>query len=718
MKDHPNDAFQKALNLVVNSIENKVITKRKSDLVSVLLAGTPETENRLAETQGGYGHITEVCDLSQPILPVLRRLINTTSTEDPNIQADILDALIIGIYMIEQKCKKLKYIKHIMLLTDSTQEIDWRDLDEVKQMLANNGIALTVVGVDLNKDTKNNENYTQWKNLTDPIPDAYLVTLKEAMEEIYAFHNKDVRPTPVYNGFMYLGNTSFDSSDFCAISCKMYLRTTDNKKPISATQYSTLSEGPTYAVIRERKYTIAPEDNLEEDDGDAEMEVEQKDIEKGYRFGKSIVKVSLDELEYSKFHLQRELTILSFVPMNSIPRDYFVSKVHVVTAGDIQKEESGRAISALSRALFEKQVGAIARWVQKIGNPPKVGVLLPYFEPGIALLHFIQLPFANDMLFYKFDPEPTFNRNNPQEEEEAERLMDEFIDKMDIGDLTKPDPEDSTKTVIFERLIPEDTFNPTVFMVESAVKKRGLNESAPLPDLDPRLKANIDLLPEHVEISKEYGKKLQEIFKVKKVEKKKTSKYKNDSNQDDQLNVGDLIYGENPQEDGNNISSILRIDVRKIGMEDPIADFNAMVNNTEEDLVELAVIQLGDIIFEIVSTSFGDLHSKKAVGYLAEMRKVAVKEEEAETFNTTLHKLKDWYNGTKTLASVAFWKLLRESELTLISNDETNDRKVRDVTREDALKFIEGETDTNNNNAINMDDDMEMWDDDDLLDEL
>jgi ATP-dependent DNA helicase 2 subunit 2 len=57
----------------------------------------------------------------------------------------VLDALIIAVHMIEQKCKKLKYIKRIMILTDNTQEMDWHDFDEVKGMLLKNAIALIVV---------------------------------------------------------------------------------------------------------------------------------------------------------------------------------------------------------------------------------------------------------------------------------------------------------------------------------------------------------------------------------------------------------------------------------------------------------------------------------------------------------------------------------------------------------------------------------------------
>jgi hypothetical protein len=89
--------------------------------------------------------------------------------------------------------------------------------------------------------------------------------------------------------------------------------------------------------------------------------------------------------------------------------------------------------------------------------------------------------------------------------------------------------------------------------------------------------------------------------------------------------VDAILQGDQEPHDENHISNILRIDVRKIGMENPLADFNAMVNNTEEDLVESAVKQLGDLSVELVSTSFGDAHSKKAIRYLEEMRTVAVR---------------------------------------------------------------------------------------------
>jgi hypothetical protein len=113
-------------------------------------------------------------------------------------------------------------------------------------------------------------------------------------------------------------------------------------------------------------------------------------------------------------------------------------------------------------------------------------------------------------------------------------------------------------------------------------------------------------------------------FPISIVPKKKRGEYTNRQGED-QPNMDAILQGDQEPHDENHISNILRIDVRKIGMEDPLADFNAMVNNTEEDLVESAVKQLGDLSVELVSTSFGDAHSKKAIRYLQEMRRVAVR---------------------------------------------------------------------------------------------
>jgi hypothetical protein len=58
-------------------------------------------------------------------------------------------------------------------------------------------------------------------------------------------------------------------------------------------------------------------------------------------------------------------------------------------------------------------------------------------------------------------------------------------------------------------------------MIENAIKKRALNGTAPLPELDPRLRSNIELLPQLEEITKEYGKKLQAIYNVKEGKRKR-----------------------------------------------------------------------------------------------------------------------------------------------------------------------------------------------------
>lgn len=145
------------------------------------------------------------------------------------------------------------------------------------------------------------------------------------MEGIYAFRSKDVRPTPVYKGFLYIANTPFTSTDFCAISCNMYLRTSDSQKPPSPSPYSLKSAGPTHRVLRERKYVTEKkfiaaieENGAEVDQLDEDIDVDKTDLDKGFRFGKSVVKVSSEELEFAKSTQEKELTILGFVQKDAV----------------------------------------------------------------------------------------------------------------------------------------------------------------------------------------------------------------------------------------------------------------------------------------------------------------------------------------------------------------------------------------------------------------
>jgi hypothetical protein len=68
-----------------------------------------------------------------------------------------------------------------------------------------------------------------------------------------------------------------------------------------------------------------------------------------------------------------------------------MSNVYVVLPRPHNNEIAALSISALARALYEKNAYALVRYVVKDDQQPKIGVLVPHFEPNVDALHFIRV---------------------------------------------------------------------------------------------------------------------------------------------------------------------------------------------------------------------------------------------------------------------------------------------------------------------------------------
>lgn len=68
-----------------------------------------------------------------------------------------------------------------------------------------------------------------------------------------------------------------------------------------------------------------------------------------------------------------------------------MSNVYVILARPHENAAAACSISALSRALYEKNAYALVRYVAKEDQHPKLGILMPYFEPNVDALHFVRV---------------------------------------------------------------------------------------------------------------------------------------------------------------------------------------------------------------------------------------------------------------------------------------------------------------------------------------
>ncbi|KAG0174007.1 ATP-dependent DNA helicase II subunit 2 [Apophysomyces sp. BC1034] len=763
LKNHDNSIFEQARDVLKKMLEEKVLVGRKTDMTGVILASTEDTDNELADPDSGqYQHIKTLCRISQPTAQLIRDIVNVMPSDNKDATADMMDALILATHTIATHCRTLKYMKQIVLLTDAKHPIDWRDIKEVQETLVANSINLVVVGTDFNAETivkeeedseqtlaTKEENRRQWVTLVEVLGEnSAIYSLSEATDTVNTFYPKEVRPTPVYRGFLKLGDPTTNRDAALSISVLMYARTYEVKLPISK-KWSTLADmlgnGPpedrSHEVIMDRKYKVINQNTTEDaEETPAEqkkdVEVRPEDLSKVYTYGKTLVKVTEAEEEYLELKTAQDMSIIGFVDAKWIPSSYMLANVYVITAGQYRTRWAGEAISGLARALHEKEAMALVRYVSKANSEPKLGLLSPDFEPSADVLQFVQIPFADDIRHLSFSSLDQFvttsgkviKKDHPLiPDKEMLDSMEEFVKSTNLMEIGK-----SEEGVPHEYLLPEQTFNPTLWRLNDAIKNRALNDAAPIPEPHPDLLAQLKPVPELVEKTKHQVEIMKALFKVKKVDrplkKRGYGAVKADEIADEAgtrlPSVDEIIHTQRPEETKRarsedlsyeeTIQSFMNESVREIKSNDPVKDFNLMVANTREDLVTEAVEQMGNMILRLVSTSLGDQNYKKVLECLRAMRDTAAKEDESEAFNKYLHELKSQCDlGNPSSRRLDFWQLVVDANMTLITKEEARDSKVTSAEAEEFLKSKEKD-----HVESMFDEEYDLIDQDDLLDML
>lgn len=152
-------------------------------------------------------------------------------------------------------------------------------------------------------------NYKQWQNLIKTGHEGDIASLEEAYAQTQSIYIKEVNPRPSYRGYLYLGSPTYNSN-FLPISIHTYIRTKATTLP-TVKKISGLSKGPTRKVEMVTKYLMPDNEGTTEES--PELEVTKENIQKGYKFGKSVVLISSEELAISKLITKKEMSILRFV---------------------------------------------------------------------------------------------------------------------------------------------------------------------------------------------------------------------------------------------------------------------------------------------------------------------------------------------------------------------------------------------------------------------
>ncbi|KAI9143461.1 SPOC like C-terminal domain-containing protein [Paraphysoderma sedebokerense] len=655
----------------------------------------------------GFDHFSVFQPLSEANLNSYKSLINNPPYGEHEVQ--IIDGLAVGMHEIAVACKHYKFRKEIILITDASVPINKEFADAVMVKSLDEGIEVYILCMGLESEEKSpikSENEAFLKEYIEKLyGDSGLIDALSVLESVTSIKPKAKRSVAIYKGDLTIGD-AFNNPDLALsipveIFGKVMKETPQTAKKLSVAARDNPVAGGTRAIHVERTYGMLQEAADQEEEAEAHesrtVQIPQEELIKGFKYGKTLVPLNEVDEDMMRLFTTKGLEIIGTINRSEFRREWELSNTYIVFAqtGNIS---AAQALSGLARGLHFGDLIAVARYVRRDYEHPKLVALIPRLKAKYEALIMVQIPYESDIRRFTFPPlnfrslensnatsvraSKRIRKDNIPTDEQI-KIMDEIIDVLDLSQYK--DDEFGMKDKYYRV---SRTFNPMLHHINTCIDDRAVRVAPDLPDVDPRLKRQMAPIPDIFERSRPLLKRAQEVFGVTKTEPKK--KRKNNQEYTDasgeKLDRSKLFagFGEYSSE------STTRV-VGNVSELTPLEDFNAMLNDITSDRVEDALKGLGEVIKHAVSDESEDIvRLEQAFQFLKEMRRAALENEASFTFNTIFQEI-------KTVAKPKFWDLVRDHNLSLITAQEEeahigtaniDDTRLNVVTEAQAKQFL------------------------------
>ncbi|KAH7908209.1 SPOC like C-terminal domain-containing protein [Hygrophoropsis aurantiaca] len=772
-----------ALQYVKLKVQEMIFNGRKTDQCGVILFGSEETDNIISEKSGGYEHVSEYIPIAQPNAGTLAKLDALKPSE---VSGDPIDALIVGIETQDvYLAKKKSWTRKIFIITDGENPIEIEDWEATVKKMNALDINVTVVqvkpqtlvrlsthainrGVDFDdeefqfqEDDKSNiksENEAFYHKLTNALDVGIIGTCAHALQDISRPEVKQVKSSLI-GSVIRLGDVDVRPDEAIEVivrasKCTALARPKSWKKfGHRETDEDAFMEGgdedEPKAVFAQLKMRTEYYIDRSEQNADEEMKTEEEeneDSELGHKKDDNLEKVEKEQLvkgfkygstyapcpdgQFPRLPTRKGIDICGFFPAKSFRRELSMGEVQYLWA-DPGTPQQQVALSSIVRAMTDKNVMAIARWVSKDGMDPKMGVLVPRTLDGkIDCLLWVQMPFADDVRKYTFAPlgrlvskkGEVITKHPYLPTDEQQEAMDSFVDAMDLMDVGDKN-EDGTRGQWFDTRL---TYNPAIHRTKQALFHSAVvNDIAtnPLDPPHPELLIYMDPPKRAVKRARDAVEECKRVFKIKEVPKKapKTrkdghvhaqeddgeellldrkaptrtqpegmsqitaaantpapSKPAADSDSETEDEEEELLLVKKPGPSNHPLPTPARslsppVDPgrapgRIIGSTYPLKDFKK--NIAQGDVVTKAVEDLGFVIQEIVMKPFSSRRHKELLECMKALRDVCLKEDEIDAWNVFLRDLKK--SCSNDPGNPEFWSEIQKlgRSISLISTPE------------------------------------------------
>ncbi|KAI1854810.1 hypothetical protein JX266_000928 [Neoarthrinium moseri] len=691
---------------VWDKISTTAAASRKTWHVGVIGVRTDETKNAM-EDQDGYEHISVLQDLEPMDLPKMRNLRDSIKPSN-TLEGDCISALIPAIDMIDTVApQRLKFNRKIFMVTsgEAPLDLDPDDIQSIADKLKSNNIALTILGIDFddaefgfkeeNKTEVKAANEALLRSLTEACGEdlGTFGTIAEAIDELDTPRLKATKPYKPYDGPLTLGDPEVDPRAM-RINVERYFKTKKANPPTASNvvvrtdhgtqSTSTLEDGDEMqgveygggefaAVKNARTYKV--------NDPDApggKRDVEFDSLAKGYEYGRTAVHISEAEFNITKLETTKGFSIIGFIQQDKY-EPFLNFGESCFTVAQKNSTADSMKLSSLIHSLHELESYALARLVVKDGKDPILVLLAPHIDPDFECLYDVPLPFAEDVRHYPFPPldkvitvnNKTLTKHRYLPSQDLEETMSEYVDAMDISTYALDDEGERT----FEYAAVDDTYSPSLHRINQVVRHRAIHPDKPVPPIPHILLKYAQPDRDLVEAAKTRLDDLIETAEVKKVPPKATGKKRQ--------------HERARPISGLDVDALLKMPDNKRTKIDPdnaIPSFKQMMSNANDvsDFSEAAK-QLGQIVRQLVTDSFGDRNFDRVIENLGVFREFMINYEEPMLYNDFMGDFKKrLLSGELGGDRRELWWQLKGARIGLIDKEASEESK---ITREEAAEF-------------------------------
>jgi ATP-dependent DNA helicase 2 subunit 2 len=257
-------------------------------------------------------------------------------------KGDAISAIVLAVQMIVTVCKKLKYLRKIVLVTNGTGAMDPDDVAAIADKLKEDDIQLIILGADFDdpdygfqedtKDPTKAENEKTLKDLADQSGGVF-GTLAQAVEELGIPRIKAVNPVASYKGTLTLGDpTVYESA--MAIDVERFPITMIARPPAASNFVVRSDMGPSQTAAGP---STAPQfDPPAQDDGlsaihnartyqvkdeeapGGKKDIAREDLAKGFEYGRTAVHIAQSDENVTKLETKAMLSIVGFIPAANV----------------------------------------------------------------------------------------------------------------------------------------------------------------------------------------------------------------------------------------------------------------------------------------------------------------------------------------------------------------------------------------------------------------